>query len=429
MKMINKLIITITCISIAAMLFAACKGQSGGDTAGQTEERAIQVIVQAPETGTITDWFRTNGDIQSPLEANVSFSVPGLITDLAADEGDYVEAGQYLGQLDMSIYQAQYRAATSQAQAVEGQAEAADMGVEIAMSQVEQAQAGFNLAETNYNRFKTLRDDGVATQAEFEQVELAYESARLGLEASRDGVTAAQAQAETAHASIQAAWDGAGQIAEIIDNGTLRAPFNGRIVTRMIDPGNVVGAGMPIFMLLGEGDDVARQLELRFNIPERMVGEVNTGSTLFVGLQSCEDEVQVPVHHMGSSVDPDSRTVEVVAYIENDSTCLLPGMYVTVRIPLVVHENAILIPGNAVIDVAGELFVFVAEGDTASKKIVTVGIREGDMVEITSGLEVTDEVVVVGNTFLDDGVRIRKSSEVGSSAASGSDQEAGGNAE
>lgn len=404
--------IALALFAILLVTFTSC---GGGPVAEEekVEVAAIQVITQMPEVGTITDWFRTSGDIQSPLEARVSFSVPGLITDLAADEGDYVEAGQYLGQIDVSMYQAQYRAALSSVDAISGQAEAADVGVEIARSHVEQAEAVYTLAETNFNRFQALREDGVATQAEFEQVELQYENARLGLQTARDGVIASQAQADTAHASIQAARDNASQVAEIIADGTLRAPFSGRIAFRMIDPGNVVGAGTPIFELLGEGDDVGNHLELRFDIPDNMVSELIVGTELTVSLPSCDDEIQAPIDHMGVSVDPESRTIEVVSYIANDSRCLLPGMFVSIRIPTEVHEDAIIIPESAVIEIAGEKFVYVAEGETARKKIVTVGIREGGRIEILSGLDATDNVIVTGNTFLEDGTIIRASTEPG----------------
>jgi RND family efflux transporter MFP subunit len=414
--MIQRILYASALIIIFAMVasIASCKGRDATATAEPTADTtATQVVMEAPEVGTITDWFRTTGDLQSPLEARVSFSMPGLIIDLAADEGDYVEAGQYLGQVDMSTYEAQHRSALSQADAIIGQAEAADVGIEIAMSRVEQAEAVFNLAETNYNRFLGLRDDGVATQAEYEQVELQYESARLNLEAAHDGVMAAQAQSDTAHAGIQAARDNAAQVAEIIANGTLVAPFNGRIVSRLIDPGNVVGAGTPIFLLHGEGDEVANRLELRFNLPENMLGEVNVGTSLLIGLPSCDDEVQAAVDHTGSAVDLKNRSIGVVAYVADDSACLLPGMFVSVNIPLQIHDNAIIIPDRAVIEIASETFVYVAEGDTAHKRVVTLGIREGDKVEILSGLELSDMVIIVGNTFLDDGSKIRATTEVG----------------
>ncbi|MCX6646974.1 MAG: efflux RND transporter periplasmic adaptor subunit [bacterium] len=405
----------------------SCKGRGATATAEPTADTtSVQVVMEAPTTGTITDWFRTTGDLQSPLEARVSFSMPGLITDLAADEGDFVEAGQYLGQVDMSTYEAQHRAALSQADAIVGQAEAADVGIEIARSHVEQAEAAFNLAETNYNRFKTLREDGVATQSEFEQVELQYESARLSLEAAHDGVTAAQAQSDTAHAAIQAARDNAAQVAEIIANGTLVAPFNGRIVSRLVDPGNVVGAGTPIFILQGEGDEVANRLELRFNLPENMLGEVNVGTSLLIGLPSCDQEVEAPVDHTGSAVDLTSRSIEVVAYVANDTTCLLPGMFVSVNIPLQIHDNAIVIPDKAVIEIAGETFVYVANGDTAQKRIVTLGIREGDNIEILSGLELSDMVITVGNTFLEDGAKIRTTTDGSGTLSDGNSTNQGG---
>ncbi|MCK4720489.1 efflux RND transporter periplasmic adaptor subunit [bacterium] len=402
----NQYAILFTLLLALAITLPGCQGEPDAEH----EIEAVSVVAENPELGTITDWFRTTGDIESPLEANVSFAINGLITDLAADEGDYVEAGQYLGQLDVSTFQAQRRAALSQANAIAGQAAAADVNIEIALNRVEQAEAVFELADTNYIRYQSLREDGVATQAEFEQVELQYENARVGLNSARDAVLGAEAQADTAYSSIQAARDNASQIGEIIADGTLRAPFNGRIVTRYLDPGNIVAPGTPIFKLLGEGDDVGKLLELRFDIPESMMGEVNVGTVLYVDLNSCDTEVETAVDYLGAVVDTETRTVKVVAYLERDSVCLLPGMFVSIRIPLEIHDSAVTIPENAIIEIAGEKFVYVVEGETARRRVVETGIREGDLVEITGGLDISDRVIVVGNTFLDDGVKIRTTS-------------------
>lgn len=402
----NQYAIAFTMLLALAITLPGCHGEPDAEH----EIEAVSVVAENPELATITDWYRTTGDIESPLQANVSFAINGLITDLAADEGDYVEAGQYLGQLDVSTFQAQRRAALSQANAIAGQAVAADVNIEIALNRVEQAEAVFELADTNYSRYQSLREDGVATQAEFEQIELQYENARVGLESAQDSVLGAEAQADTAYSSIQAARDNASQIGEIIADGTLRAPFNGRIVTRYLDPGNIVAPGTRIFKLLGEGDDVGNLLELRFDLPESMMGEVNVGTALYVHLNSCDTEVETAVDHMGAVVDTETRTVEVVAYLERDSACLLPGMFVSMRIPLEIHDFAVTITENAIIEIAGEKFVYIVEGETARRRVVETGIREGGLVEITSGLDISDRVIVVGNTFLDDGVKIRTTS-------------------
>jgi RND family efflux transporter MFP subunit len=398
----NQYAIAFTLLLALAITIPGCQGEPDAEH----EIEAVSVVAENPELGTITDWYRTTGDIESPLEANVSFAINGLITDLAADEGDYVEAGQYLGQLDVSTFQAQRRAALSQANAIAGQAAAADVNIEIALNRVEQAEAVFELADTNYNRYQSLREDGVATQAEFEQVELQYENARVGLNSARDAVLGAEAQADTAYSSIQAARDNASQIGEIIADGTLRAPFNGRIVNRYLDPGNIVAPGTPIFKLLGEGDDVGKLLELRFDIPESMMGEVNVGTVLYVDLNSCDTEVEAAVDYLGAVVDTETRTVKVVAYLERDSVCLLPGMFVTIRIPFEIHEDAVLVPEEAILEFEDVDIVYIAQGDIAVRREVELGIREEGIIEIIDGIDENDQIIVVGNRFLKDGIKI-----------------------
>jgi RND family efflux transporter MFP subunit len=252
----------------------------------------------------------------------------------------------------------------------------------------------------------SLFNDGVATQSELEQAQLRLEAAQIGLQSAQDQADAASAQAEAYHTNAMAAGDQAGQISEMIDDGTLRAPYSGRIVRRNADPGTIVGPGTPVFEIVGEGEDVGNRYEVRLNIPESISSKVQAGTPIYVKLPSCEEEIQTAVDHMNSVVQTDTRTIEVVAYISSDTLCALPGVFGTVRIPLEVHENAILLPETAVLVFPDVSLVYVAVNNAAIKKEVATGILEGGKVEILSGLDPNDDVIVVGNRFLADGASI-----------------------
>ncbi len=398
-------------ISLALLLLSlsACKGEEEKIA----EIPAVPVMVRTPEVGTITEWFRTTCEIRSPLEARVSFPGGGRIIELAVDEGDAVVAGQYLGKVDTSTLSAQYSAAASAVEAAESQAEAANLAASASESQVLQARAVAEQMETDYKRFQILFAEGVATQAEFEQIELGYESAQLALQAAVDGADAAWAQAESALAGVGAAGGQATQIAEMIEDGTLRAPFGGRIAGRMAEPGTVVGPGTPVFRIIGEGETVQNQMEVVFDIPESTIDRVHLGATLYLDLLACEEEIIASVDRIGPEVKGDSRTIEIIAYIPMDSTCLIPGMFGTVRIPLEVHEDAILVPEDAVLEFEDVKLVYIADGEIAVRREVRTGIREEGIVEIIDGITSTDEVIVVGNSFLTDGAKIEIRDETG----------------
>ncbi|HDS30707.1 MAG TPA: efflux RND transporter periplasmic adaptor subunit, partial [Firmicutes bacterium] len=297
-------------------------------------------------------------------------------------------------------------AALSAASSTENQARAARLAAQAADSQVEQARATMEKMEVDYNRFLNLREEGVATQAEFEQIELGYNSARLGYEAAFAGAEAAWAQARAAELGVEAAFKQASQIAELIDDGTLRAPFDGRIATKSLDQGTIAGPGMPVYKIVGDGEETGNQLEIGFRIPEVIFGKTYIGMPIYINLLSCEREIQTAINSMGPEVREGGRTVEVISYIPLDSLCLLPGMFGTVKIPLESRENVIKLPDEAVIELETEQFVYLAEGDKAVKRVVTLGLREAGFIEIVDGLTGNEDVIVIGNRYLTDGAKI-----------------------
>jgi len=426
MKLIKYGIYTII-LTLAAVMAVGCEAEET-----VIEVPAVPVIVDNPEIGTITRWHRTTCELQSPLESMLSFPNGGRIIELVVREGDTVVAGQYLGKVDTSGMAANLSAIRSSADGAVKQAEAADLAASAAGAGVELAQASYDQAVRDFERYEKLYEDGVATEAEFERIQLNVDTSRISLEGAGEQVDAALAQAVAAHAQVQSVRDQAGQVQVMINDGTLRAPFGGKIATVYYDPGTVAGPGTPIFKLVGEGKDTGNRLEVHLEIPETIIGLVGVGSPVYLDLASCDTMLQVAVDHLGPEVNSSTRTVEVVAYIDMDSLCLLPGMFGSVRIPLEIHEDALMVPEEAVLETDEYTIVYVAVEDTvsegdvgevpsgseqsdgikvtvtslASRRDVETGIRESGMVEILSGLEPTDDVIVVGNAFLKDGAKV-----------------------
>jgi RND family efflux transporter MFP subunit len=264
---------------------------------------------------------------------------------------------------------------------------------------------------------KTLREEGVATQSEFERAQLGYEMAKNALQAATQGAAASAAQAEAAHAGVQASRDSSQQLVKMIEDSTLRAPFSGSITSRDAEVGNVVGPGGRIFGLIGEGAVVDHRLKITFELPESIVQSVATGTEITLEVLACGSEISTTVATIGPSIKSDSRTVDYTAYIPSDTPCVLPGMFGNVRIPLEIHENAILLPDEAVIELQEGKFVYVVKGDTAERRQVQTGIRDSGKIEITEGIAQTDRVIVVGNRFLTNGARITIQQETPGGAA------------
>ena len=405
MKRIVPVIILAAILSVTASSCHKAKKET------VNEVPPVPVVAEKPSVGTITDWFKTTCELRSPMETMVSFPTGGRLIDMTVDEGDHVIAGQILARVDTTQLSAQYSAIQNQVSAAQRQAEAAALGAQASQAQVGTAQAVFDQAQRDYDRIQNLRNENVATESELERAKLQLETSEIGLKAAKDGAEAASAQAEAAKSAAQAAQDQSAQVAKILEDATLKAPFGGLVSDRYVEPGTVVGPGTPIFRVVGEGSAVGDRLEIRFDIPEVIVSKVFVGTEITIGLLSCETELKPKIDKIGGEIRSGTRTVEVISYIPMDTLCLLPGMFGTVKVPLEIHNNAIIVPEKAVIDFEGKKIVYVSKGDTAVKREVVTGILENENIEILEGLTATDEVIVVGNRFLTDGAKITKGAQ------------------
>jgi HlyD family secretion protein len=396
------IILTAALLLSIAMAVSSCKGKA---VEKAVETPPVNVVVKPPTVGEIVDWFQTNAEVVSPLETSLSFTMGGKIVELSVKAGDKVSSGQVLAKVDTLAYEKQLDAANNGVDAAGKQAEAARLGASAAKSQVATAQAGVDQAERDFNRMKKLHDEGVATQSEFERAELGFTSAKHGLQAAKDGAAAAEAQAQAAMSGIQSAKDGVAQVAKMVADGTLRAPYSGRIVSRMADLGAVAGPGSPIYVLVADSNASSR-LEVRYKIPESVIGKVTIGMPVSLRLLSLDKTVELTVDTIGPEIGSGGRAVDVVSYIEADSLTLLPGMFGTIRLPVEKRENAFILPEEAVVELADAKLVYIAQDGKAVRRDVKTGIRSEGMVEILEGITANDQVIVIGNRFLADGAKI-----------------------
>ncbi|SOC20601.1 HlyD family secretion protein [Rhodobacter sp. JA431] len=177
----------------------------------------------------------SNGRIEAQ-SVDVAGKYAGRLTEVAATEGEMVEAGAVLARLDDREAQAQVLAAEAsvlQAKAAKAQADAAVM----------QAESALDVANTNRDRVTTLHAEGHAAQA-------ALDDAVNAATAAKAALATAQAQVENATALIAAAEASREQAKIALEDLTIRAPIGGRVLYRLHEPGEVIATGTPVVTLL-----------------------------------------------------------------------------------------------------------------------------------------------------------------------------------
>lgn len=191
------------------------------------------------------------------------------------------------------------------------------------------------------------------------------------------------------------------------------APISGTIVAVPAQVGMTVSQAVPLARIAGGG-----ALEIKLNVAERFISRMALNQPCEITLDAWPGETfRGTVSEVAPTVDLASRTMEVRVNVSDTSSKLKPGMFAKVRVITERKNNIVKIPASSVINRFGEQYVYVAqkleektedgkEKIIVKKRIIKPGILIDGVIEITEGLEPDEEVVVKGQTLLDDGSRV-----------------------
>jgi len=185
------------------------------------------------------------------------------------------------------------------------------------------------------------------------------------------------------------------------DDTTIKAPFNGTLGFRNISEGALLAPGDVITSL----DDLSR-VKVDFAVPERFLTIIELGQNINSSNDAYVGELfQGKITSIAPRIDPVTRTLRVRASIDNSDYRLRPGMLLKVKI-LSKVESVLQIPESAILPIEDKHFVFVIEGNLANRKEIKLGRRQPGIVEVISGLDKSERVVIEGTLKLRDGNQV-----------------------
>jgi HlyD family secretion protein len=240
-----------------------------------------------------------NGRVEA-VELDVAAKAPGRISEMYADEGDVVIAGQVVARMDTSVLSAQLK----QAQAEEAQGRNAITTAMAMVAQhesehsaqaamVTQREAALAVAERTADRARILSEQHASSIQEFDEdvalqreAAAAVAAAKAQMAASQSTINAANSQVLGARSNVAAIQASEGQIQAQIDDTVLKAVRNGRIQYRIAQPGEVVGAGGKVLSMIDLSD-----VTITFFLPEAAAGRVALGSEVHIVLDGTPDDV------------------------------------------------------------------------------------------------------------------------------------------
>ncbi|HET7845403.1 MAG TPA: efflux RND transporter periplasmic adaptor subunit [Xanthomonadales bacterium] len=348
--------------ALAALILAlAACGQRADEkqpAAAKAASQALPVSVVEAEPREIERTVLASGPVEAWEEMQLGVELNGLrVTSLNVDVGQQVEKGEVLLELDHRTLDAELR-----------QAEAA----------LAEAEAGVELAKVNLARGEALLSRKLVSNADWDQL--------------RSAVVQSRARAATTRAQRDAA-----KLRR--DFATLRAPDDGIVSKRMVQPGQVVAAGTELLRLIRQA-----RLEWRAELAEADLARVAPGAAVEIVVDG--QKVAGTVRAVTPGLDPTTRTGMAKVDLP-DPGPLRQGAFVDGRI-VTGRSSALMLPAISIVQRDGYPYVFTVDAKGVVARVrVRTGAQSGDWIEVLDGLEAGRAVVAQGAGFLSEGDRVR----------------------
>ena len=329
----------------AAGAAGAKEGKDGEK--GKEEKAPIPVSLATVVTAPVSSYITATANLVAEQEVKVVSETEGRIAQLLVEEGQFVRKGQPLVNL------------------VRDDAQIA----------VVKAQVQANNARASYRRARDLMDKELISRGDFDKTSMEKDVAEQEL--------------------AEAQWR--------LGRTTIRAPFDGRLTDRVVNQGQHLRPGDQLFTITDFDPIIAR-----IYLPEKEVLSLNSTSDVRIRLQAADAvSFKGQVRQIASVVDPATGTVKVTIEAVNPPEVARPGAFVNIDIIRETRTNAIAVPREALVRELREAHVFVAEGNVAKKRTVTLGLEENDKVQILTGVKPGEKVIVAGQGALKDGSLIK----------------------
>lgn len=353
------LLFTLFCLLFTAFCLLSFPGCKKKETK-ITGEKVVNVHAQAAQKNSLRPYVETIGTLNPCEEVIISAEVDGILKDVMVDEGTMVSKGQVLAFIDDIDYK---------------------LEVKMADAALRQAEATLSNTRLEYQRKDALFKEQLVTQQQFDDV-----STRLFL---------AEAEIERAKATLSLA-------REKLRKTKVYSPLAGVIKQKKVSAGDYVKNGTNLFVIIQ-----TNPIKLNFTVIEKDVGKLKKGQDVTFRVDAFPNrEFKGKVNIVYPSLEERTRTLQVEALAHNPHELLKPSFFAHVTLYTGAAKDTIVVPITSLIYEADKIKVFIVEGDRAKEKMVRLGSKYGEMMEIVEGLSEGEQVVVVGQQNLSEGVKV-----------------------
>lgn len=332
-----------------AVLVAACEKSESKVTAQPPPPKGPQVKVSVLEVQptSMKDVLVLPGETQAWEDVRVSSDMEGVVEWIGPKEGQRVRKGELLARIDVAARKAA----------------------------LDRAMASFNLADELFKRRESLFQRSIISKEELDRAFTERALAETNLR---------QAQVE-------------------YERGFLKAPISGIVNHLYVDAGEYVGRGAPVMDLVN-----VERIKIQLNVPEMDVRFLRPGHDALVTVDALPGKkIFGKVDFVAYKADPATKTFQVQVVVENPASEIRPGMIARVGLLRREVQDALAVPLFALVNKGGERVLFVEKDGVVSARTVSLGIIEGDRVQITSGLNAGERVIVSGQAEVEEGMQVQ----------------------
>ena len=393
-------------VALPLALLPGCKKEPVPET---------QVTVQAehPEQGAITEHIAADAILAPLAQAAIAPKISAPVRKFYVQRGSRVKAGELLATLennDLAAAAMDNKGAYMAARAAYATTTKAQVPEDTQKAELDVAQAKANL-DLNLSIVKSRKQlfaegaipgrDLDTAEAALVSAQAAYDAAKTHLEAVRSvsraaALQAAQGQLTSAEGKYQ------GAEAEV-NYSEIRSPIDGVVTDRPLFAGETAAAGMPLITVMETSSLIAKA-----HIAQSLAQQLKVGDEAQVHVPGLADTVAATLSLISPALDPGSTTVEVWVKIDNKAGALKIGTPVKVSIAGATVAHAWKIPAAAILAAqdGSKSVMVVGDDGTAHRKPVTLGIEDGEDVQVTGGLAPSDLVITGGAYGLDEGTKV-----------------------
>jgi len=391
---------------VSGILLSACSRRDNVAAGAPKPADAQTVAVAKVQSADLSHNLVLTAEFKPYQEVDVMAKVAGYIKEINVDVGDRVKENQLLATLEIPEMAADRSRAEASIKRSQAEVQRAD-------DELKRAESAHDIAHLSYQRLNTVaeRKPGLVAQQEIDDAHSRDLVAEAQVSAAKSARAVAQEQVQVNNSDLE-------RVKTLIDYTRVTAPFTGVVTRRYADKGSMIQAGtasqtqaMPVVRLSQNS-----LLRLILPVPESVVPTVHVGQQVEVRVTTLNRSFLGKVARFADKLSLSTRTMDTEVDVPNPNLVLIPGMYAEVDLSLAQRNSVLAIPLTAV-DLESEgsdtpslkrgHVMVVTPNNRVETRQIELGLETANRVEVRSGLNEGDLVVIGGRAGLQNGQEVR----------------------